>query len=143
MSVGLRIARLRQDSGKTQQQVCDATGLAVAYLSRVENDRIAPTVRTLQKVARALGVSPTAFFETGTFEAAPDQCPVSLSGRCILDHPFAGRGRPPKKGAEKYSAEQLKMLRMCNFLLHSGTRETQRALGTMLRSLVALTESRA
>jgi transcriptional regulator with XRE-family HTH domain len=114
------------------------TGLAVSYLSRVENGRLTPTLPTLTKIAGALSVPLTALFDaTATIEAR-DLCPVSLSGRCVLDHPFVGRGKRSKKGVETYSLEQLEALRLCNFLLHTGDKELLRTLLTILKGLLAL-----
>jgi transcriptional regulator with XRE-family HTH domain len=138
MSIGRRIHRLRSESHITQRELSEATGLAVSYLSRVENGKLTPTVPTLTKIADALSVPLTALFDaTATLEAR-DTCPVSLSGKCILDHLFVGRGRKPTKGVEGYSREQLEALRLCNFLLHTGDKEILRTLLTMLKGLLAL-----
>lgn len=143
MGIGKRIQWIRLHSKKTQQELAESTGLAVSYLSRLENDRIAPTVRTLGKVASALRVPVTSLFEPGEVLEAADRCPVSLSGKCILDQIFAGRGQPPRVDSETYSPQQLKALRLCNFLLHTRDKELMQALLTMLTSLVALSESRS
>lgn len=143
MSTGKRIQWIRLQSKKTQQDLAQSSGLAVSYLSRVENDRIAPTVRTLGKIAAALRVPVADFFvREETLEAA-DRCPVSLSGNCVLDQVFAGRGQTPKANVESYSPQQLKALRLCNFLLHTQDKELLRTLLTMLESLLALSESRS
>ena len=47
MSVGKRILQMRMELKKSQRELCESTGLAVSHLSRLENDRIAPTVKTL------------------------------------------------------------------------------------------------
>jgi transcriptional regulator with XRE-family HTH domain len=138
MSVGRRIHQLRSESRITQRELGEATGLAVSYLSRVENGRLTPTLPTLTKIAGALSVPLTALFDaTATLEAR-DVCPVSLSGRCILDHLFVGRGKRPTKGVEAYSREQLEALRLCNFLLHTGDKQLLRTLLTILKGLLAL-----
>jgi DNA-binding XRE family transcriptional regulator len=137
MTIGRRIHQLRSELHITQRELGEATGLAVAYLSRVENGRLTPTVPTLTKIANALSVPLTALFETTTLEAR-DACPVSLSGRCILDHPFDGRGRKVTKSVEGYSREQLEALRLCNFLLHTRDKQLLRTLLMMLRGLLAL-----
>jgi transcriptional regulator with XRE-family HTH domain len=128
---------------QTQQELAHASGLAVSYLSRLENDRIAPTVRTLQKIAEALKVPVSSLFEPEQALEAADRCPVSLSGRCILDQVFAGRGIDPHKVVESYSPQQLEALRLCNFLLHTQDKDLLRTLIVMLRSLLALSEARA
>jgi transcriptional regulator with XRE-family HTH domain len=138
MSVGRKIHQLRLESRITQRELGEATGLAVSYLSRVENGRLTPTLPTLTKIASALSVPLTALFDaTATLEGR-DVCPVSLSGRCILDHLYVGRGKRPKKGVEAYSREQLEALRLCNFLLHTGDKELLRTLLTILKGLLAL-----
>jgi len=63
---------------------------------------------------------------------------VSLSGTCILDHVFVGRGKKPMKGAEGYSREQLEALRLCNLLLHAGNTRLLPTLLTILKGLLAL-----
>ena len=138
MSVGRRIRQLRLESRITQRDLGEVTGLAASYLSRVENGRLTPTLPTLTKMADALSVPLTALFDaTATLEAR-DLCPVSLSGRCLLDHPFVGRGKRSEKGGETYSREQLEALRLCNFLLHIGDKELLRTLLMILKGLLAL-----
>ena len=142
MSTGKQIQSIRLQSKRTQQELAQLSGIAVSYLSRVENDRIAPTVRTLGKIARALNVPVTSFFAGDEVLEASDRCPVSLSGKCILDQVFAGRGQDPAPNVESYSPQQLQALRLCNFLLHTRDKELLRTLVTMLKSLLALSESR-
>ncbi|MGW8178327.1 MAG: helix-turn-helix domain-containing protein, partial [bacterium] len=48
-NVGKRILRLRLERKKTQREVSELTGLAVSYLSRLENGRITPSIPTLTK----------------------------------------------------------------------------------------------
>ena len=92
-------------SKKTQQEVAESSGVAISYLSRLENDRIAPTVRTLGRIATAMKVPLTSLFDAGEVLEAADRCPVSLSGSCILDQVFAGRGQNPKVNVESYSPQ--------------------------------------
>jgi transcriptional regulator with XRE-family HTH domain len=138
MSIGRRIQQLRLESRITQRELGEATGLAVSYLSRVENGRLTPTVPTLTKIADALSVTITALFDATATLEAKDACPVSLSGRCILDHLFVGRGKRLENGVEGYSREQLEALRLCNFLLHTGDKQLVRTLITILKGLLAL-----
>jgi len=138
MSVGRRIHQLRSESHITQRELGEVTGLAVSYLSRVENGRLTPTLPTLTKIAGALSVPLATLFDAKATLEARDQCPVSLSGRCLLDHPFTGRGKRAKRGVETYSREQLEALRLCNFLLHTRDKELLRTLLTILKGLLAL-----
>ena len=138
MSVGRKIHQLRSESRLTQRELGEVTGLAVSYISRVENGRLTPTLPTLTKIADALSVPLTALFDAQVTLEAKDVCPVSLDGRCLLDHPFVGHGKRPTKGVEAYSREQLEALRLCNFLLHTGDKQLLRTLLTMLKGLLAL-----
>ncbi len=140
MSVGEKILQLRMQSKMTQRELAESTGLAVSYLSRLENDHIAPTVRTLRKIGAALKLPLAMFFESGEAGEPEDRCPVSLSGRCILDQLFAGRGKKPGANIETYSPQQLEALRLCNLVLHTRDKELVRALVTILKSLLALSE---
>ena len=142
MSTGKQIQWIRLQAKKTQQELAQSSGLAVSYLSRIENDRIAPTVRTLGRIATALRVPVTSFFAAEEVLEASDHCPVSISGKCILDQVFAGRGQDPAPDVESYSPQQLQALRLCNFLLHTRDKELLRTLITLLKSLLALSEAR-
>ncbi len=135
MTLGKRILELRLKSKRTQQQVSELTGLAVSYLSRLENDRMSPSIRTLTKISKALHVPLTSFFDDKPVLEAKDRCPVSLSGRCILDQLFVGQGRRPKTNLESYSPQQLEILRACNYLLHTGDKEIVKMLSLLMKSL--------
>ncbi len=141
MSLGRKILQLRLDARKTQREVSEVTGLAISYLSRLENGRINPSVGTLVKISKALGVQVASFFDGESVLEPGDRCPVSPSGRCILDQPFVNRGRKPKSGLECYSPEKLKALRMCSLLLQTGKPQIVRSLNTLIESLLALAAS--
>lgn len=51
------IRQMRKGKGLTLQQVADATGLSVPFISQVENEQGNPTLSTLRKIASALGTS--------------------------------------------------------------------------------------
>ncbi len=135
MTLGKRILELRLKSKRTQRQVSELTGLAVSYLSRLENDRMSASIRTLTKIAEALHVPLTSFFDDKPILEADDRCPVSLSGRCILDQLFVGQGRRPETNLESYSPQQLEILRACNYLLHTGDKEIVTMLSLLMKSL--------
>ncbi len=135
MTLGKKILELRLKSKRTQQQISQLTGLAVSYLSRLENDRMSPSIRTLTKISEALHVPLTFFFDDKPILEAKDRCPVSLSGRCILDHIFVGKGRKPETNLESYSPQQLEILRACNYLLQTGDKEIVKMLSLLMKSL--------
>ena len=55
--VGRNFARLRKDSGLTQEQLAERCGLSQQYLSKLEQGKRNPTVVTLFEIAQGLGVS--------------------------------------------------------------------------------------
>lgn len=138
MGVGKRVVQLRHRSGLSQRDLARAGGFNVSYLSRLENERITPTVSTLSRLADGLGVPVVALLGSGGELEASDRCPVSLSGGCILDLLHSAHGRRPKSNLEVYSPEQLEALRLCNLVLHAGDRKLTRTLRTILESLLAL-----
>lgn len=138
MGVGKTILRLRLRSKKSQKALAEATGLAVSYVSRIENGHVVPTVRTLARIAAGLGVPTAALLESEPARDSEDRCPVSLSGRCILDQLFVARGRRPRMASEGYSARQLEVLRTCNALLHTRNPDVLSALATLSKALLEL-----
>jgi transcriptional regulator with XRE-family HTH domain len=57
MSLGQRIRQRRQTLELTQQQVAKSLGVTSQHLSAVEQDKRAPSLNTLAKLAEELGVS--------------------------------------------------------------------------------------
>lgn len=135
MSIGRRARAMRLEQGRTQREVADAAGLAPSYLSRLENGGINPSGRTLAKLAAGLGVSTASFFAQVGVREEGDRCPVSMSGKCILEHALVSRSRVVKD-PESYSREQLTVLREVNYILHSGSQASRQALAHLVRSLL-------
>lgn len=141
MSIGRRIQELRSQSRMTQRELGEAAGLAVAYLSRIENSRLTPGITTLSRIANALEIPMSALIDAPPLEAK-DLCPVSLSGRCILDQRLVSHGKKPMEGVEAYTIEQLELLRLCNLLLHSRDKDLLRAFKTLMRGLIELKQDK-
>lgn len=135
-SLGSTIAELRHQRHLTQRELSHTAGLGVAYLSRLEGDRLMPSIRTLNKLAKVLQVPVSSFFTAGP--AGPtEKCPVSTSGRCVLDERFASRGRTgPRAG--RYTAEHMRAMKLCDFLMHEGDANARQTVLTMLGALIAL-----
>lgn len=55
--VGTRVAKFRKASGLTQEQLADQLSVAHETVSRMERGATAPSIKTLGRIARALGVS--------------------------------------------------------------------------------------
>ena len=63
-AVGERIRSRRHELGLTLKQVANRTGLSVSLISQIELGKSAASMSTLHKLATALGVPMTYFFET-------------------------------------------------------------------------------
>jgi len=57
MSLGQRIRKRRQAMKLTQQQLAKALGLTSQHVSAIEQDKRAPSLTSLAKLAEELGVS--------------------------------------------------------------------------------------
>ncbi|HQE19899.1 MAG TPA: helix-turn-helix transcriptional regulator [Aggregatilineales bacterium] len=57
MDVGKAITRLRVQSGLTKEQLAARAGVSQSSLHYIETGVNSPSVRTLSKIAKALGVS--------------------------------------------------------------------------------------
>ena len=135
MSLGNRICEIRQSRNLTQLEVSRKSGLAVSYLSRIENNRIEPSFTTLNKIAQALQVNLVDLFGFDEQKRFQGQCPVSLSGRCVADLIY-GTGRKGQKfHVEGYSARQIRLLRLSNFIIQLSDKKMQDLLELLLVSL--------
>lgn len=65
----MRLRHLRAARNLSQRDVEKRAGLASSYTSLVENGRVVPSIRTLEKYARALDVPIYAFFCENSDEA--------------------------------------------------------------------------
>jgi transcriptional regulator with XRE-family HTH domain len=57
------VRRLREERGMTQEQLADAAGLHLDHVSKIENRRREPKVRTIYKLSRGLEVPLGPMFE--------------------------------------------------------------------------------
>lgn len=62
MSIGENIRKIRETKGLTQKQVADACGVADATIRTYELGKANPKPVTVSKIAKALGVSPSALY---------------------------------------------------------------------------------
>lgn len=136
MSIGTRIIQARNQKNLSQSELGRRTGIAGSYLSRIENRHIDPRPATLRKIAAALGVPLAELFREGTTNAPLPQCVITSSGNCIMEmlKNRPRRGTPP--GTEHYSARQLQLLRMANYLVQSGDARMLDTLDVLLSSLL-------
>lgn len=63
MRVGEKIKKLRGEKGMSLQELADRSGFSSALLSQVENHLVSPPLGTLSKIAAAMDVEISYFFE--------------------------------------------------------------------------------
>lgn len=56
MSIGAALKAARRAAGLTQEEVARRSGVHQVHLSRLENGKVQPTVRTLVRLAEVYGV---------------------------------------------------------------------------------------
>ncbi len=54
--LGANIRKVREEKGLLQKEFSKKVGLDLAYLSNIETGKMNPTVTTIEKIAKALGV---------------------------------------------------------------------------------------
>lgn len=59
---GIRLRTLRRQAGLTQEQLAEAAGISVDFLSMVERGVNAPSFDNLEKISKALGVKVQVLF---------------------------------------------------------------------------------
>ncbi len=70
MVISERLRAIREEKDLSQGDIEERTGLKRCYVSRVENGHTVPSIDTLEKLARALGVPMYQLFYDG--EAPPE-----------------------------------------------------------------------
>ena len=80
LSLGARLRGLRKERALSQRELADLAELSPNAISLIERDEISPSVATLQRLAAALGVKMSYFFESATvariLHFRPNQRPV-------------------------------------------------------------------
>jgi len=61
--IGATIHRLRELNGWSQYELADQARIAPSYLNRIENGKKTPSIGVLEKIAAALSVPMSAFFD--------------------------------------------------------------------------------
>ena len=108
--IGKRIVATRLHRRLSQAAVSRSAGIHPSYLSRIETGRVHPTVRTASRIAAALKVTLDDLLGPTPPERRNQPCPVSPSGKCILDLIDTGTDGPTSPNG-KYTPRQIRLLR--------------------------------
>ncbi len=72
MSLGEKIRTIRKNKGYSIMKIRELTGLSKSTISEIENSKSSPTSETLQKIASALEVPVSTFFDNEELEEKKD-----------------------------------------------------------------------
>ncbi|MCP3978766.1 MAG: helix-turn-helix transcriptional regulator [bacterium] len=135
--IGQRLASARLRRGLSQATVARRSGVAPSYISRIENGRVQPSFRTVQRVADAVRVSVGELVsESETRDHAPGAgCPVTPSGGCLLDLLRPQQEVDRGSGADVFSPRQVRLLRRLARWLVGASADRQRAMEILLDDL--------
>ena len=87
--MGPRLRQLRDLKALSARQVAERAGVSAAYLSRLENRRVSPTVATLARLVSAMGETMATLFQ----DAPGAETTVVRRDQRHLMHSQASRGR--------------------------------------------------
>ena len=87
--IGTKLRELRQEHNLTLQQVADATGFALSYLSQLERDKVSISVDNLERLAQFYAVHMVHFFR------APEETPVQITRRTDILESMETAGHGP------------------------------------------------
>jgi transcriptional regulator with XRE-family HTH domain len=87
--IGMKLRALRTQKRLTLSRLAGETGLSTALLSKLETDRMIPTLSTLATISRVYGVG------LGHFFTEPERHTLSITRNALLER--GGRGAEPVK----------------------------------------------
>ena len=132
--MGHTLKQLREDRGIDVDLFATKVGVGVEDLKLIEKDQLDPQMSTLTRLANALAVPMTRLFQFMD-EEAPDkehECPISSCGTCIAEIIHN-----PDASPAVYGDEQLKLIKMADYIAVHGSNEVRRSLAVMLESLMS------
>lgn len=63
LEIGLRLRAMRLQQNRTIQEIANSCGLSKSMVSKIETDKVFPSVATLSKLAKSLGTNVSALLE--------------------------------------------------------------------------------
>ncbi|HLY61437.1 MAG TPA: helix-turn-helix transcriptional regulator [Terriglobia bacterium] len=100
MDIAKRLREIRESKSLSQGDIERRSGLLRSYISRVEGGYTAPSLSTLEKFAKALGVEPYQLIYEGSGRPSspkvPEQAGVSGSARRLVKL-YEGMSSPNRK----------------------------------------------
>lgn len=60
-TLGKKLRQVREEQGLTQQQLAHTAGVSAGLIGQIEQEKVQPSLKTIEKVSTVLGVSPCYF----------------------------------------------------------------------------------
>jgi transcriptional regulator with XRE-family HTH domain/mannose-6-phosphate isomerase-like protein (cupin superfamily) len=76
--IGHNLRALRKSSRYTLKKLSEKAGLSIALISRIENGQLSPSIKTLEKIATALGVRVSDILRN---ESMPDELKLAIASK--------------------------------------------------------------
>jgi transcriptional regulator with XRE-family HTH domain len=106
VSFGVRLRELRKRMGWTLQQASEVTGVPIATLSRIANEKVSPTLDIVMRIARGFKMSPSDFIFSPSKPLAERTISVARAGQGrfaeipnLIYHPLHAAGGPNSPAA--------------------------------------------
>jgi len=90
LKIGLKLRQARKARRLTLKELADRIGASESLLSKIENERVIPSLQTLHKIVSELGISIGALFSA---DAPSEQIVFRKGQRPILSMDTVGRGQ--------------------------------------------------
>ena len=136
IDVGKRISAGRRQRALSQETVARRARIHASYLSRIENGKVHPTVRTALRIATALRMPLDELLGPSPPDRTGQPCPVSPQGTCLLELNDAGSDADRGASQDGYSPQQLRLFRRLTSLIQRSSPKSLRALEVLLSELV-------
>jgi len=106
VSFGARLRELRKRMGWTLQKASEVTGVPIATLSRIANEKVSPTLDIVMRIARGFNMSPSDFIFSPPKPLGERTISISRAGQGrfaeipnLIYHPLHASGGPNSPAA--------------------------------------------
>ena len=79
VAIGQRLVSWRLRQGLSQASICRRTGFTPSYLSRLENGKVQPNLRTIRRIVSALRIDVAELLGPSPAEQKGEPCPRKFS----------------------------------------------------------------
>ncbi len=134
--IGKRIRSIRLHQNLSQGVVSKRAGILSSYLSRIETERVHPTVRTVRRIAKALKVSLDDMLGPSPPKRYGKPCPITGTGHCLMDLIDTSTVPRLKRKGGNFTQRQIYLLRRLTLLVEKSRPSLQKALEMLVEEML-------